>query len=343
MGASDEADDGSPSAMRGGLIGWLRNPRKSLGYVRLRGDLATERREFEALVAQLDDAAEPVWERTVEELFDLADAALERGHVEDAWQHFHGARRVETYGLEALDDQDEAAGALRARARAVREEALQAVSGWRRRAVEDLLGRAELADDVSGADVRTASWLLHKHHEGVHRKRRSLQAQFRQLFYLGLSFGAVFLVLSTLEAFVPADPPGAMTATAAFLEPPFPPAPNATATAPDVGRPGFAVFVGLSGVIGAAVFGMRSLKDQMLSADVPQRIPTAVLTSARLLFGAVSALFSYFVIQTPFVSGIDEHTAAVMIVVGFAAGYSERMVAPAVETVASVSGSRDPS
>lgn len=275
------------------------------------------------------------WKEEVTALFDRADDALKRGHIEDAWQHFHGARRVEVYGLEALDATDPTADAVEARARLVREEALGALTGWRRRAVESLLGRTDLVDDVTGTDVRTASWILHKHYESVHRKRRSLQAQFRQLFAFGTVFGAVFLVLAVLPAFVGADQ-GFLADLVAFLEPPFPPA--ASAGGPAVGRPGFAAFVGLAGVVGASLFGMRSLKDQMLSTDVPQQIPTGVLTSARLLFGAVSALFFYFVVQTDLLTGVDATSAAALIVIGFAAGYSERMVAPAVETVASVTG-----
>ena len=299
-----------------------RGYRKNMGYVRLRGDFETYREEFDSLVARTD-GEDTFWRRDVEDLLRKVDEALARGHVEDGWRYFHAARRVDVYGLEALDGIDADAHALETRAQVVREEAFDALGGWQKRAVEELLGRHGLDDDVSGEEVREASRILHEQYEGVHLKRHYLQLQFNQLFWLGTIAGFAVVVLSILPSF----------AGGSFLQPPFQVTARGAGASPDVSSAGFAVFVGLAGIVGASLFGMRSLRNRSLSTKVAQRITGLALTWARGLIGAISALVFYFLLQTPF-TDLGENTAAVMIVVGFAAGYSERMVSRAVETVA---------
>jgi lipid-A-disaccharide synthase-like uncharacterized protein len=305
--------------------------RKNTGYVRLRADVEAYREEFDALVARTDGEA-TFWKQDVEDLLEKVDRALEQGHVEDGWRYLHAAHRIDVHGLEALDESDPTTHAVETRARVVREEALDALGGWRKRAVEDLLGREGLDTDVSGEAVREASRILHDQYESVHLKRQYLQRQFNQLFWLGTIAGVVFIVLSLLPYF----------SGGSFLQPPFQiPVVTDEGTVmadPNVSSAGFAVFVGLAGVVGASLFGMRSLRNQTLSTKVAQRITGLTLTWARGLIGAISALVFYFLLQTPFTS-FDENTAAVMIVVGFAAGYSERMVSRAVETVSGAAAS----
>jgi hypothetical protein len=105
--------------------------------------------------------------------------------------------------------------------------------------------------------------------------------------------------------------------------------------------PGFAVFMTIAGVMGASLFGMRSLRNQSLSTKIPQQINQLTVTSARGVIGAISALLFYFVLRTPFLQdgtivadGVI--TAPMMVVVGFAAGYTERMIPSVVARVASI-------
>jgi hypothetical protein len=65
------------------------------------------------------------------------------------------------------------------------------------------------------------------------------------------------------------------------------------------------------------------------------------VTGARGVIGAISALLFYFVLQTPLLHdgtllGEGLITPALMVVVGFAAGYTERMAPEVVARVASV-------
>ncbi|WP_251343346.1 hypothetical protein [Haloplanus halophilus] len=311
--------------------------RRRMGYVRLRGDYYTFREEFDALVAAATDAGvtEFFWKEDVLDLFERVEDALERGRIADGWRHFHGARRIETYGLEALD---EATGSneLEARARTLRREALEVLGGWRRTAVEELLGRDGLDADVTGAAVRQAHAILNEQYESVHLRRDYLQLQFKQLFRLGLVGSILFVLLAALPYFVDEGVPW-LGSFVAFLESPFAVVVGPGAgTQPDVSSLGFALFVGLAGIVGASLFGMRSLRDERLSMKVAQQLTGLTVTWARGLFGAIGALVVYFALQTPFMS-VGENTAAVMIVVGFAAGYSERLVTRALETVSGAS------
>jgi hypothetical protein len=93
--------------------------------------------------------------------------------------------------------------------------------------------------------------------------------------------------------------------------------------------------------MGASLFGMRSLRNRSLSTKIPQQINQLTVTSARGVIGAISALLFYFVLQTPLLQNgtiiaDDVITAPIMVVIGFAAGYAERMAPNVVATVASV-------
>lgn len=120
-----------------------------------------------------------------------------------------------------------------------------------------------------------------------------------------------------------------------FLETPFGPEEIA------ITDPGFAVFMTIAGVMGASLFGMRSLRKQELSTKLPQQINQLTVASTRGVIGAISALLFYFVLRTPLLQdgtilaeGVI--TAPLMVVIGFAAGYSERMVPSVVAKVASI-------
>jgi hypothetical protein len=312
--------------------------RRRMGYVRLRGDYLTFREEFDALVAAATAAGvtDLFWTEDVLDLFERIEDALERGRIADGWRHFHGARRIETYGLEALD---EATGSdeLEARARALRRESLEVLGGWRRTAVEELLGRDGLDAEVTGSAVRQVHGILNEQYESVHLRRDYLQIQFKQLFRLGFVSTILFGLLAALPYFA-SDVTPWIGPVVAFLESPFAVAVDpGTGASPAVSSLGFAVFVALAGVVGASLFGMRSLRDERLSMKVAQQLTGLTVTWARGLFGAIGALVVYFALQTPFMS-VGENTAAVMIVVGFTAGYSERLVTRTLETV---SGTRE--
>lgn len=310
-------------------------------YVRLHAELAAARPEFELLVERTG-SEEDSWVEYGRELLDMAETALSRGAIEEAWRHLHTAKRFEIYGLEIFDKKNKEEGQrsdLEIRAAVIREEALDTLDGWRRRTVVDLLcdENETLKEVISGPELRAASRLLHEQYESVYLLRSERQRQFNQLALLGVLSG-LFLFVLTLIDWLWEGSTGLSGLVADFLETPF----NSEEIA--LTDPGFAVFVTIAGVMGAALFGMRSLRKQSLSTKIPQQISQLTVTSARGVIGAISALLFYFVLRTPLVQdgtilaeGVI--TAPMMVVVGFAAGYTERMVPSVVAKVASITES----
>jgi hypothetical protein len=334
--------------------------REDDGYSRLIGETDAFEARFERLRQRVEaEGGATDWTAECERLHERTREALSAGHVERAWHTYHGARRGLYYGVEQLEDGSDR---LRGYAETVLAESEDNLGSWRLAAVRDLLaddetlrklraGDEETVRNVSAGDEETlrrlsaaghgtvkssvsadelvkASELLDEQYENVHRKRRHLQRQFNQLFYLALGTTATFLGLATLAELNLGLP------VIGLLEPPF--AATAGETGADTGSVGFAVFVVLSGVIGASLFGMHSLSTKSLSTKVPQRITSLTATVARGVIGGASALFLYVVIGSNFLS--VEVTPQLLLAVGFVAGYSERLVPAAVDTVASTAG-----
>lgn len=308
-------------------------------YVRLRSELAAARPEFE-LVVERTGADGDTWARYGRELLEHAETTLRRGAIEEAWRYLHTARRFEIYGLERLEESsDEEPSELQIRAALVCREALDNLGGWRRRAIVNLLCDEDesVREDVTGAQLRAASRILHEQYERVYLVRSERQSQFNQLALLGTLSGLSLFVL-TLVDWLWDGTAGLSGLLASFLETPFGTG-EVVLTAP-----GFAVFMTITGVMGASLFGMRSLRKQSLTTKIPQQINQLTVTSARGVIGAISALLFYFLLQTPLLQdnailAEGAITAPLMVVVAFAAGYTERMAPDAVAKVASITES----
>lgn len=310
-------------------------------YVRIRSEIDAARPEFEQLVDRTG-AEEASWVESGRDSLDLAEAALRRSSIGEAWRHLHTAKRFEVYGLELLDhagDGDAQRSPLEIRAAVNRERALDTLEGWRRRAVVDLLCDEDesLRDGVSGSELRSAARILHEYHESVYLLRAERQRQFNQLTALGTLSGLSLFVL-TLTDWLLAGSSGVLGVVADFLETPF----GAGEIA--ITDPGFAVFMTIVGVMGASLFGMRTLRTQTGASKIPQQINQFTITSVRAVIGAISALLFYFVLQTPLlrdgtILAEGAITAPMMVVIGFAAGYTERMAPNVVSSVASITES----
>ena len=323
-----------------------------VAYARLSAELATARPEFE-LVVERSGSGDDSWSVHGRSLLDAAEAKLRMGAIGEAWRHLHTARRLELYGLEKLDDARGADGdkkrrfELQLRAGVVREEALDALGGWRRRAVVDLLcdGDEKLRPDLGAAEVEAAMALLHEQYETIHMARTERQHQFNQLVLMGALSGLVLLVLTFLDWWWDPVPATRLTGrVAAFLVTPF------GSGVVDTTAPGLAVYMTVAGVMGASLFGIRSLRNRSLSTKTPQQVNLITVTSARGVIGAVSALLFFFVLQTSLVTSgtilaAEVVTAPAMVVVGFAAGYTERLAPSVVAKIASITetdGETDP-
>lgn len=76
-------------------------------YVRLHSELTAARPDFELLVERTG-SEEDSWVEYGRKLLDMAETALSRGAIEEGWRHLHTAKRFEVYGLERVDEEDDA-------------------------------------------------------------------------------------------------------------------------------------------------------------------------------------------------------------------------------------------
>jgi hypothetical protein len=96
--------------------------------------------------------------------------------------------------------------------------------------------------------------------------------------------------------------------------------------------------ISLSGAFGAMVSAMYQLS-RLSDMKIPEVRLTKSITWGRLVIGAVSALFVYFILQSGIITLIKAGNEPLWpaLVLGFIAGFSERFV---LKTVAEISGER---
>lgn len=323
--------------------------RADMGGEWLRARLSMFKHEVNVLAEEVrqkkaDQDPELFWVSECKQLLQQSQEELNEGCIETGWRLLHTAERVSYQGLKTFD-QTTPRGVvnprIETRAEMLREKASTDLVGWRRRSVEALLAAEGDTDrrtpDVDAPDeallaakdathrrvptvdeLSEAHRLVHESHENVHMLRRYLQKQFNQLIIQGLAAGILFVGLAMVAEL---DTGGLVS--------PF------DATPDQMNSAGFAVFVILAGIFGASIFGMRSLRQQPLSTKLPQNIQSINITRARGVAGGIAALLFYFLLKAGFIS-VGTLTPAVYIAVGFAAGYSERMVSAAVKRVAAI-------
>jgi len=306
----------------------IRNASHELGssqaYTRLEGTVEAYCTEFAAFLDALDrverradaDAdADDVVDH-VETLLERTAAHLQAGRVQRGWACFHAARRVDLYAYARYDRlTDGQTSLLRKRAVEIHHEATETLRGWRREAVSDLLldSNGNVKRTLSAAAVIRARHLVDEANQANHVKRRYLQRQLRYLLGLGIVALALFLWGVTESN------PLEMS--------------SVTAT-------GFALYVPLLGVLGASLFGVRSVSKTATSTNVPQNFTPFGVVLARVFVGAISAVALYLGLTADVINlaaadaGISP---ALLLGVAFAAGYSERLAPQAVERMSTLS------
>lgn len=302
------------------------------GYLRLEGEINTFRAEFETLGAQAgDDEETGGWFDRARELLDMAETALEEGKLEQGWYYFHAAKRLSIDGIVAVGGSE----ALRGEARELLEEARNAPLGWRADAVRERLAKPDgtLREDLTAIDLRSAHQLLHEGYEGIHRKRQHLQSQFRYL-----RTGALVTIVAFLLV--------AIGGVASGLIPsPFFAFETVDSSSSAVKEPAkavwFLLYIVLSGMLGASLFGLRSLRQQSASTSTPQYLSGFEASVARIVVGGGSALAVFFFVRSELLTigtGTELTQGPFLIAIAFAAGYSQRFVHTTVEAVAGMAG-----
>lgn len=304
-----------------------------IGYRRLEGEIDTARAEFESLVAESDvEQGDDNWIRRGRELLDDAEAALAARKVQQGWSYLHAAKRLSMYGIESVGGNE----AIRGEARTLLVEAENAPLSWRKEAIKNRIATADgtLRESLTATDLRAAQELLHDGYESVHRKRQYLQTQFRYL-RIGASITLlIFLVVAVAGA------------VSGLLPTPFfefgTGSSGGSTPATAVDPVGFLVYVVLSGMLGATLFGLRSLRQQPVSTSTPQYLTGLQATVARMVVGAGSALAVFFFVRSEFLvvgSSTSLSQGSFLLAIAFVAGYSQRLVHTTVEAVAGMANS----
>jgi hypothetical protein len=296
---------------------------------RLEAELTALQAELETLAARTGTDDE--WVARGRDLLTKADTALQEGNLDKAWAYLHTAERLRIHAINAVDGQE----ALRTEARELLLEAKHSPLAWRAEAVRERLTTADGSlRDVTDIDVSSAHQLLHEGYQRLQLKRHHLQTQVKYLKWWALAATLLFVLVGASSAGIPALPSPLVDLSAD----------NSTAATPaSPGSPAlFTVYILLSGVLGASLFGLRSLRTQPSAANTPAYLTSGRTAAARVVVGAGSALAVFFFLRSGLLaidmgSGIDQ--GAFLIALGFVAGYSQRIVHATVESIASTTES----
>ncbi len=315
-GAEETAPGSEPEA-DGESVDW------GAGYRRLEGELTAFRAEFESLTEVATSEGEtPDWVTRGRALLDRAERALENQKIEQGWHYLHAAGRLKFYGLDE-DDLEKAA-------RETLVEADNASLSWRADAIRERLAHADGSlREITVHNLRAARELLHEGYQREHRKREHLQAQFQYLKWGAVASILLFLLMSLLSV-------------VEGIPSPFSPLTDMSSSSAE--PVGFLVYVALAGMLGASLFGLRSLRTQPSSSSTPQHLTSRQATVARIVVGAGSALAVFFFLQSELltinITG-DPDQGPFLIAIAFVAGYSQRFVHTTIESVASAAETDD--
>jgi 8-oxo-dGTP diphosphatase len=310
------ASAGVGAGVTGTHMGWLRLGGFGAGRSRrnrLSASIRVFRAELEERKAETEQR-EPsaVLHLTLAiELLDDAHDLLGRGDLNGGWHAFFGARYHETLALDEAE--------LQLRADALSEEAAKKVKdSWRGPAVRRLLdgvvavGSERPSRETSLAELRRrvaeAQRLLDDRAGNVYRRLDHLRDQLALIGLVALpAFVALIALLAT--GIVPIS-----------------------GTSSDFDKSGVIYGVFLFGMLGGAFSGALSLVQAPIERSIPEVLSSGLTTVlVRPLIGAVAALAAYAFLRAGVIS-VDAYGAAYA--VAFAAGFSERLVTRAAESIA---------
>jgi 8-oxo-dGTP pyrophosphatase MutT (NUDIX family) len=309
------AEQLAPEAAPGSLWERLRSHVRLSADERRRGRQAASIRVYRAELAErLQGAEEGPAAGHLElalALLAQAEKTLRAGDLNGAWQEFFAARYHETFALGEIE--------LARRAEAVAVEAEKKLGdSWRGRAVSRLLGpvipggepgKARETDlDKVRVSVAEATRILDEHFGNVYRRLDHVRDQ---LATVGKAGFAAFIPLVTLLAtgFVPVT--------------------DETSSLDDAGA---ILGVVLFGILGGSFSAALSLLRAPLDRPIPEVLSSGLTTVMRPIVGGVGAIAAYAFLQAGI---LDFDRASGAYAVAFAAGFSERLVARAAESIGS--------
>jgi len=243
------------------------------------------------------------WWVHAEHFLQLARDKAAHREPDAAWKHLHEARRQEVFGY--------AASELAATVTALRYEASEKLSGWRRDAIIktlDQLNAPPPADD----DGRRCLLAFAMHL----RDERNDDGYFKLSLIKGQILLLVWVLAALLLAFV----------ALAFATPLFP---DRLAGIRLGNIASWSLAAGMIlGAAGACFSGLISLTGVSAAVSVPERIASTSVTMARPLIGAASALAAVLLLSAGLLAALSEQA---LYAAAFAAGFSERLAIGALD------------
>ncbi len=251
--------------------------------------------------APLGEAVDLSWANAAEDLVQAAQEALEDNDVDRGWRNLQAARRMEICGQRP----DE----LLATAEILRIEAKSKLRSWRKEAVEALIGAAGAEGPVNPHRLRAAAEVRDEHYQNLYYGLALIRGQWPSLFLILFASLASLLFMS-MKGWLPA------------------------LTAPEVRSDwNMLVAVALFGILGQSFSAAVTLARNPLHSRIPELLAHFWMSLLRPAMGAAAAL-AVFVFILSGVLPLAELNVAAVYGVSFAAGFSERLVIRAVETVA---------
>jgi hypothetical protein len=265
---------------------------------RLEGEI----RVFEhKLSARLEAAHTSKDTSHLREVLQSAKEALRAGDIDEGWRCLQSAQRL----LLSLSSGAE----LRAEAASMRAEA-DKLAGWRKGAVEALLQEEPSVEDlVKAAEIRDEHYSNQAYKDGIQRSSMS--------FLAGALASAVLLLFATVFWGDVVGSIGSYTAHA--------------------GSVGLLFGLAVVGLLDSSVSAITRAARSQGPARIPEMVASFHITFLRLTMGPVSAIVVYFLIQSNLydsVFNLPRPNGFGLLVIAFAAGFSERLVLRVVELIA---------
>lgn len=275
---------------------------KSSSHRRLAASLEAYRVELECRIGRIQKKGQSdlSWADAARTLLCRVETALDENNVDEGWKCFHAAQRMEIFGLEEDD--------LETKAEALRREAAEKLSSWRKETVAALLKHeCSQRSNVTKERVYQAALIRDEHSNNRYHQIGLLQGQMNVLSII-LFFA---LGLTLLLAWYDLLPLGRDPVTSGWK---------------------MLVSVMLFGFLGGAVSAVLSLARTSTRSRIPEQIAHNLITLMRVFVGAAAALAVHVFLQADILN-LRITSGAQILAISFAAGFSERLVVHAVESV----------
>lgn len=268
---------------------------RSVDETRLAGDLAYYWRRLDYLKPNPDDYH---WSDPARSLLNSASKALEEGENDLGWRYLDYARSFLILGMKEED--------FRAEAQSIINEAEspnKKVNAWRLKTIrDDLCQECKLKDDLKPIDVFNASVILFESHHNRYIKIWRIKSQLIKLALIAaLAIILLLIAVPQLEDRVELN-----------------------------NR--FILSVVLFGIMGASVSGILTVARTGMETRIPDQLIDFWILLVKIVVGAASALAILVFIYSDVLKYTIDNQAQIM-AISFAAGFSERLVTSAVESI----------